>query len=249
MASTASSVWHAFEFDARPEVRRIDRYRRAFDVVVSAVLLLVVLPVIVVTAVGSAVSLRAWPLFSQDRIGRDGQVFRFYKIRTLRLDVPGYTDKHQLDAAHIPPFCRMLRTLHLDELPQLALVLTGRMSLVGPRPEMPHLHARMPLGFARLRTSIRPGCTGMWQISTASTDLIGAAPEYDAFYVGRRTLRLDVWVLVRTALNMVGVGRCITLAQVPAWTRQRGQADVVIDLTDAPVAEPATLSMSASGAR
>ena len=212
--------------------QRSDLYRRLLDVVVSAVLLLVVLPIILLAAIGSAVSLRAWPFFVQERIGRHGQPFRFVKVRTLPPHAPSYTDKHQLKHVDIPAFCGALRRLHLDELPQLWLVLRGRMSLVGPRPEMGYLHEQLPPTFAHLRTSTRPGCTGLWQISEACTDLIGTAPEYDHFYLQHRTLRLDAWVLARTALNMVGIGRRASMADVPAWTL-RGQAPLeTINLLD-----------------
>jgi hypothetical protein len=72
----------------------------------------------------------------------------------------------------------------------------------------------------------------MWQVSELCTDLIAEAPEYDRFYLANRTLRLDVWLLFRTALNMVGVGRCITLADVPGWA-VAPQPDVVVSLNDA----------------
>jgi lipopolysaccharide/colanic/teichoic acid biosynthesis glycosyltransferase len=231
--------------DARDD--RIDMYRRTFDIVVSAVLLLLALPIVLIAALGSFATLRAWPFFSQGRIGRDGERFRFLKVRTLRPDVPGYIDKHQLDQSQIPAFCQLLRRLHLDELPQLLLVLQGKMSLVGPRPEMGYLHRRMPASFAQLRTSVRPGCTGLWQVSEASTDLIGKAPHYDRFYLANRTLRLDIWVLARTALNMVGIGRAITLEDVPAWTLKRDASNVVV-LSDAAHSE-SSISLPATAAR
>jgi lipopolysaccharide/colanic/teichoic acid biosynthesis glycosyltransferase len=215
--------------------------------VMSAVLLLLTLPVVLVAVLGSAVALRAWPFFSQARIGRGAERFAFLKVRTLRRDVPGYIDKRQLDESDIPAFCRLLRRLHLDELPQLLLVLQGKMSLVGPRPEMGYLHRRMPSSFAEMRTSVRPGCTGLWQISAASSELIHESPEYDRFYLAHRTLRLDCWVLYRTALNMLGIGPCITLADVPAWTLRR-DADELIVLTDSPRSESA-LSLPATAAR
>ena len=198
--------------------QRCDVYRRALDIVVSATLGVIVLPIIVAAAIGSAVALRAWPFFVQDRVGKHGEPFRFVKVRTLPTDMPSYTDKHQLDHTRIPAFCRGLRRLHLDELPQLALVLRGHMSLVGPRPEMAYLHEQMPPAFAELRTSTRPGCTGLWQISESCSDLIGTAPEYDHFYLAHRALRLDVWVLLRTAMQMLGLERGVHLDDVPAWT-------------------------------
>ena len=195
--------------------------------IVSAALIVVVLPVILVAVIGSAVALRAWPLFTQERVGRNGETFRFFKVRTLPTDVPSYVDKHQLDHARIPSFCRVLRRLHLDELPQLLLVLRGHMSLVGPRPEMEHLHRQMPSEFAQLRTAVRPGCTGLWQVSAACTDLISRAPQYDTAYLAHRTLRFDVWVLVRTVLKMTGTGGPVTLGDIPAWVRRQ---DRVIEL-------------------
>lgn len=206
-------------FQGFPSTReaRSDGYRRCFDLVLSVALLFVVLPVILLTAIGSAIALRAWPFFTQHRVGRNGEPFKFLKVRTLRPDVPGYTDKHHLDQSRIPLFCQRLRALHLDELPQLLLVVMGKMSLVGPRPEMAYLHEQLPQGFGRLRTSVRPGCTCIWQVSEASTGLIGDAPEYDRFYMDNRSLRLDMWVLYRTGLQMLGFGRTVTLADVPAW--------------------------------
>ncbi len=212
--------------------RRCDAYRRAFEVMVSAVLAITVIPIVVVAAVGSAISLRAWPFFVQQRVGKDGELFRFVKVRTLPIHIPRYIDKYQLDHQHIPAFCRALRRLHLDELPQLLLVLRGRMSLVGPRPEMAYLHEQLPHGFAELRVTTRPGCTGLWQISHACSDLIGAAPEYDRFYLEHRSLRLDLWVLAQTAKKMLGVGRLVHLHDVPSWAIRGQVATETIDLRE-----------------
>lgn len=219
-----------FRYEAGRADRRIDIYRRTFDVIVSAVLLVVTLPLIVVALAGSALVLRTSPFFTQDRVGRDGELFRFLKIRTLPREMPDYIDKHQLDQTRIPAFCLLLRRLHLDELPQLLLVLRGHMSLVGPRPEMEHLHRTMPADFAALRTAVRPGCTGLWQVSDACTLLIGAAPEYDRAYLAQRTLRLDLWVLARTALKMLGIRRTVSLDDIPTWVSSQDRIVTVISL-------------------
>jgi lipopolysaccharide/colanic/teichoic acid biosynthesis glycosyltransferase len=210
-----------------------DVYRRALDIIVSSILLLLALPVILIAAIGSAASLRAMPFFVQHRVGRRGTEFLFVKVRTLPVDTPSYVDKHQLDANRIPAFCRLLRRLHLDELPQLVLVLLGRMSLVGPRPEMACLHSDLPEDFAELRTSVRPGCTGLWQISEGCTGLIGTSPEYDSHYLAQRSLRLDLWVLGRTVLKMSGIKGTITLEDIPRWVQSGGaESHVTIDLTE-----------------
>jgi lipopolysaccharide/colanic/teichoic acid biosynthesis glycosyltransferase len=223
--------------------QRTDLYRRAFDVAVSAVLIPLTLPVLFMVVVGSAISLRAWPFFTQERIGRHGETFRFLKVRTLSPSVPSYIDKHELAEHSIPPFCQMLRTLHLDELPQLFLVLRGRMSLVGPRPEMGWLHDRMQPQFADLRTAVRPGCTGLWQVSDAHSELISASPEYDRFYLSHRTLRFDLWVLTRTALKMTGLSRCVSIGDVPAWVMPRATR-IEMDLDAAAHEAPLRIPMS-----
>jgi lipopolysaccharide/colanic/teichoic acid biosynthesis glycosyltransferase len=213
--------------------RRADLYRRAFDLAASLVLVALTLPVLVLVTLTSAAALRAWPLFVQDRIGRGGKPFRFVKVRTLPVEVPVYVDKHALASYEVPAVCQVLRKLHLDELPQLALVLLGRMSLVGPRPEMAHLHEGMG-AFGAERTAVRPGCTGLWQVSESCTGLIGAAPEYDRFYLHHRSLRLDLWILFRTALKMTGIAEGVTIDGIPGWVVPAGadgDPTRVIDLT------------------
>ena len=225
---------------------RADLPRRILDVAVSVFLAFVTLPIVALALVGSAVALRAWPLFTQERVGRDGTVFQFMKVRTLPTSVPAYVDKFQLAEHHIPRFCRLLRSLHLDELPQLYLVVIGRMSVVGPRPEMAYLHEQMPHAFAARRTTVRPGCTGLWQVSECSNGLIGSAPEFDSFYLTHRTCRLDLWVLYRTALMMSGLAGPVRLSRVPAWALAGDDGETTtIDLRDpAPESSMAAVLMT-----
>lgn len=101
----------------------------------------------------------------------------------------------------------------------------GRLSLVGPRPEMPNLHERMAQRFAEVRTSVKPGCTGLWQVGADAGRLILETPQYDLFYLAHANLRLDVWILWRTALLVSGVGRPVELDAVPRWTLRRAPAE------------------------
>jgi lipopolysaccharide/colanic/teichoic acid biosynthesis glycosyltransferase len=105
------------------------------------------------------------------------------KLRTLPSNFPRYAVKHELAGLRLPWISRTLRKLHLDELPQLALVVLGKMSLVGPRPEMPHLYPAFDPEFAVKRTTVRPGCTGLWQISDQCDGMIYEHPEFDDYYV------------------------------------------------------------------
>jgi lipopolysaccharide/colanic/teichoic acid biosynthesis glycosyltransferase len=191
--------------------------KRVLDILIASVLVVLTLPVLVLAAIGSAIVLRAWPFFVQRRVGLHGREFRFVKIRTLPTSTPAYLQKDHLHVEELPTFLRVMRILHFDELPQLVLVLTGRLSMVGPRPEMIVLHDQLDPDFARARTSVRPGCTGLWQIGLDCVGLIGDAPEYDRFYLRHHDLLLDSWILARTALLMLGFTGLVSLQDVPAW--------------------------------
>jgi exopolysaccharide production protein ExoY len=196
--------------------------KRAVDIVVGGLLAIAALPVILVLAVGCAVALRAWPLFLQPRVGKDLRTFAFPKLRTLLPSTPSNVDKYSLNGTKIPRFCRFLRHTHLDELPQLVLVPLGRMSLIGPRPEMPDVLVRYPTEFVHERTGLRPGCTGLWQISRSVTKLIYEAPEFDLLYVRRGGPMLDCWILYRTLRSSLFRDGYIELDDVPGWVLGRG---------------------------
>jgi len=192
--------------------------KRLFDIVAATLLFVVALPAMIILAVAVAASLRTWrPLFFQQRIGRDGRPFTFVKLRTLPTATPRYADKYAIATVTTTRLGRFLRASHLDELPQLALVVTGRMSLVGPRPEMAGLLERFPAPFVAARLSVRPGCTGIWQISGDADRLIGEAPHYDLYYLAHANARLDLWILGRTLLRVAG--RAGRVFAAPAWTR------------------------------
>jgi lipopolysaccharide/colanic/teichoic acid biosynthesis glycosyltransferase len=193
---------------------RRPRRKAAFDVIAGSVLALVALPVIAVCAIGAAIALRSWPFFVQRRVGFREREFRFVKIRSLPRCTPVATDKYSLDAVPIPRFARFLRASHLDELPQLLLVPLRKMSLVGPRPEMPEIATRYPAEFASVRTSMLPGCTGLWQVSEDASGMIYEAPEYDEFYIRNWSMRLDFWILWRTLRGLLE-GQFITLEDLP----------------------------------
>jgi len=215
------------------------RAKRLADVVVGLPLALIALPVVIVLALGSAVTFRAWPLFVQKRVGYRRREFPFIKLRTLPPTTPTTIDKEALKQFPVPRFARLLRSTHLDELPQLFLVPFGCMTLIGPRPEMVEIVDRYPNDFATLRTSVRPGCTGLWQISVASAGMIYEAPQYDEFYVQNVGVLLDTWILARTiACFLPRIRHSVTLQKVPAWTRrgvkhpQRGRVDPNEDVAE-----------------
>lgn len=191
-----------------------DLARRFLERSLAAVLLLLAVPLIALTAAVSFACYRAWPFFVQDRVGFGGRTLRFVKVRSLPPDTARYADKYSLQASRIPAVMRTVRRLHLDELPQLLHVARGEMAFVGPRPEMPNLHARLPEPFASERVSVRPGITGLWQISPHCHQLIGERTEYDRLYIRHRTATFDAWILLRTVRKM-SLGRTTQLYDVP----------------------------------
>ena len=231
--------------------------KRLFDIALGTALAILVLPLVVILAVGVAISLRAWPYFTQTRIGRDGKPFTFIKLRTLPVHAPKYADKYEIAAFHRKGLAGFLRKSHLDELPQLFLVPLGRLSLVGPRPEMPHLHENLG-SFGVARTAVRPGCVGLWQVSTGTQRLIGESPEYDLFYLQRWSVRFDVWILFRYLTLLAGLQSQVALEDVPSWATGRGLvAPSAIDAAApssaeraavaAPIPEPALPALRPAG--
>jgi lipopolysaccharide/colanic/teichoic acid biosynthesis glycosyltransferase len=193
------------------------RKKRLFDLVISVPLTVLTLPIVLLLAVGSAISFRAWPFFTQKRLGLNGTEFTFVKLRSLPRDASTTADKYELRSVENTRWGRFLRNSKLDELPQVWLVVSGRMSLVGPRPEMPSLAATFDPVFVEDRLMVKPGCTGIWQVSTASAGLIGDASEYDLRYLMAASARLDLWLLLRTIALMARLGRPIDEHTIPSW--------------------------------
>lgn len=176
--------------------------KRGFDIVVSAVLAAATAPLQVVGLAVSAVAFRSFPIFFQSRVGMRGDAFTFLKIRSLPSSAPSEAPKHDIAAVSNTRAGTFLRRTHLDELLQLWSVLRGDMSIVGPRPEMLGLSSSYHDEFVRQRTSVRPGITGLWQISEGSDGLIGETAGYDLYYLRNQSWRLDLWIMLRTAPKM-----------------------------------------------
>jgi len=174
------------------------RSKRCLDIVVS---LLLLLPAIVVMACAGLLILvrEGRPiLFLQDRVGKNGELFRMPKLRTLRTDADPYVPPagHDL-SSHVTATGGPLRRHHLDELPQLFTVLAGRMSLVGPRPELPGVVATYS-PFQRTRLLMKPGLTGLWQVMADHNVPIHRDLKYDLYYLRKASLWLDVRLLILT---------------------------------------------------
>jgi exopolysaccharide biosynthesis polyprenyl glycosylphosphotransferase len=182
--------------------------KRAFDVAVSAVMLLVFAVPMAVIAGAVLVSSGKPILYGQRRVGRAGRVFRMWKFRTMRVDAeaesgPVWATK---DDPRRTRLGRVLRTWSLDELPQLWNVLVGDMSVVGPRPERPELVDEFVEGVTwyRHRHRIKPGITGLAQVSGLRGDTeLGPRVDADNRYIEHWSLMLDVRIALRTVVEVI----------------------------------------------
>lgn len=170
--------------------------KRIFDVVVSSFLLMAGAPLFAVIAAGIFLSSPGPVLFRQERAGKEGRTFTLYKFRTMH---PGPEEASEtfLGDPRVFPLGRLLREYHFDELPQLWNILNGDMSLVGPRPGLPSQVERYSER-ERGRLRVRPGLTGLAQVSGNNELEWNDRIEVDLQYADNASLWLDLQILYRT---------------------------------------------------
>jgi lipopolysaccharide/colanic/teichoic acid biosynthesis glycosyltransferase len=172
--------------------------KRVFDLLVGVLLAIVLSPVLLAAAVAIKLTSRGPLLFKHRRAGRGGVVFEPYKFRTM-------THQRTSDAVELVPLDhpditrvgRFLRRTKLDELPQVFNAITGEMTLVGPRPDLPeHLADYTP--FKRQRLAVRPGLTGLAQVNGAAAISWDERIRYDVHYIAHCGWRMDLGILLKT---------------------------------------------------
>jgi lipopolysaccharide/colanic/teichoic acid biosynthesis glycosyltransferase len=191
------------------EVRRLPVWKQPVDTVLALLLLLALLPVMTLLAAAVLTSGRGGVLYRQERVGLHGRTFTMLKFRTMRPQA--HTQRQHLRALdegngvlfkirndpRTTSVGRVLRRFSLDELPQLINVLRGDMSLVGPRPALPEeVAAWAP--HVRRRLHVKPGLTGLWQVSGRSDLSWEDSVRIDLEYVERVHPRLDAMILLKT---------------------------------------------------
>jgi exopolysaccharide biosynthesis polyprenyl glycosylphosphotransferase len=187
-----------------------------FDLVLGTVFLVLVSPVLLVAGLAIRATSRGPAFFRQQRVGRQGKVFTCWKLRTMYSDAAERraalleANKHgaegvlfKLDAdPRVTPVGRLLRRYSIDELPQLINVVLGQMSLVGPRPPLPDEVARYT-DVAQRRLLVKPGMTGLWQVSGRSDLSWDESVALDLRYVEGWSLGMDLLLLLRTVVAVV----------------------------------------------
>ena len=200
----------------RTDIARMPTHlSRALDVVEATIALVIALPMLAAAALAIRLSSRGPVIFRQVRVGRNGRLFEVLKFRTMHVDADPEVHRRFVTSMQSSEFSddrtfyklvadtrvtrvgRLLRRLSIDELPQLLNVLRGDMRLVGPRPALPYEVARYDR-WQRRRLAVRPGITGLWQVSGRSKLSYTEMLALDVRYVETRSLRQDLAIVVRT---------------------------------------------------
>lgn len=211
----------------RPRINESDPafdYRRVLDILASLVLIAMLAPLFLLIALMIFVSDGGAPIFLHRRVGRDGKIFPCFKFRSMCVNAEAQLEQHLStnpvllnrwlsdhkldDDPRVTAFGRFLRVSSIDELPQLFNVLWGDMTLVGPRPivtdELPR-YGR----YAAYYLSVKPGLTGLWQVSGRSLTTYRRRVAIDVLYVRQRSLQLDCHILLSTVPAVLrGDGSC-----------------------------------------
>lgn len=217
--STAESAFpvrvdlpHANEPTAVPERQQFFQRKYSLDRCMGGVLLVLFSPLILALYVLVRLTSRGPGFYKQERVGLNGRNFEIYKLRSMvqNAEKPGQPQWAVKGDSRVNLVGRVLRKLHLDELPQLFNVCRGEMSLVGPRPERPQICAdlaREIKGYCD-RTAVKPGVTGLAQINLPpdeTVDDVRRKQILDLHYIENAGLWLDLRMIIATALRMFGV--------------------------------------------
>jgi exopolysaccharide biosynthesis polyprenyl glycosylphosphotransferase len=183
--------------------------KRVFDLVVGTAILVLLVPILPIVALMIKLDTRGPVLFKQDRVGKDGRIFKFYKFRSMIHEAESkrdaLTQQNEQDGPifkmrsdpRITSVGRFLRRSSLDEIPQVFNVLKGDMSIVGPRPPLPAEVANYQPWHAK-RLAVKPGITCLWQISGRSQIGFNEWMRLDLEYLKTRSFRTDLLIFLKT---------------------------------------------------
>lgn len=189
-------------------------FKRIFDVVASAVGLVVLSPLFLFLAY-KIKSEDGGPVFySQERIGKDGKPFKIWKFRSMVVHadqmLDQLADQNEIDGAmfkmkkdpRVTKVGKWIRKYSLDELPQLVNVLVGDMSLVGPRPPLPN-EVKDYSEYDKQRLTVMPGCTGLWQVTKRNNASFDEMVELDLEYINKCNAGYDIMLIFKTVGVMI----------------------------------------------
>ncbi len=177
--------------------------KRVFDLTLTSLFLVPALPVMAIIWLLVRLIDGSPVILTQSRVGENGRIIKIRKFRTMRPKANNDEEEtvnpaiKNANDPRITKLGRWLRRSSLDELPQFFTVLSGEMSLVGPRPELPRLFAQY-LPWQRVRLTIPQGITGWWQVNGRSDKPLMFNTEYDQYYIQNYSIWLDIYILLKT---------------------------------------------------
>lgn len=190
-----------------------DVFKRSFDVFFSFSALLLLLPLYCIIYFLIQLESPGSPIFIQERVGQNGQIFKMYKFRSMVNNaedlLDNLRDKNEIKGAmfkmkkdpRVTKVGRILRKTSLDELPQLLNVLKGEMSLVGPRPPLIS-EVKQYTNFDYQRLLVKPGCSGLWQVCGRSSVDFETMVKLDIIYIKNRNFIYDLLLIIKTIIQM-----------------------------------------------
>lgn len=179
--------------------------KRLMDIAVAVAAGLVLAPIVLSVAIAVKCTSVGPVLYWSDRVGRGARIFRMPKFRTMKIGTPAVATHLMVDArSALTPIGGFLRRTSLDEIPQLWSVLTGKMSLVGPRPALFNQDDLIALRDEAGVNQLAPGITGWAQINGRDELPIPAKVAFDREYLERRSIAFDLFILARTMVKMLG---------------------------------------------
>jgi len=201
-------------------VMKIPVWKRTLDILGALLALILASPFFVIIPIIIKIGAPGPVFFKQERVGYGGRIFTFFKFRTMKIKTDSTAHQNylseliksekpmtKLDKSNDPriiPFGRFLRKSCIDELPQLIHVLKGEMSLVGPRPCLPY-EAKEYLKWHKYRFDIKPGMTGLWQVSGKNRLTFKEMIRLDIMYAKRLSLGMDLWLLFATVPAVISM--------------------------------------------
>ena len=181
--------------------------KRLFDIIVSLVCVVIALPVMIVVAVLIKLETKGAVVFTQIRVGKDGQYFNMYKFRSMVVDAesqgPLFTKEGDNRITRIG---RIIRKTSMDELPQLYNVIVGDMSIVGPRPNVPAQKIEYEETVWQKRNSVRPGITGLAQAILRSSATPDERTSLDIEYIDKASFIFDIKIIIKTFAQVIMKG-------------------------------------------
>lgn len=179
--------------------------KRILDFLISLIAIVIISPLLLILAIIIKVSSPGPVLFKQERMGKDNKRFKIYKFRSMRTDTPKDVPTHMLENPdqYITRIGKFMRKTSLDELPQLFNILKGEMAMIGPRPSLPNQYDLNALRDKNGASSIKPGLTGLAQISGRDELEIEVKANLDGEYVKRMSFLFDCKCFIGTITSVL----------------------------------------------